>query len=427
MGVNFSRSEEGGSGHGKPRSQYDVEYTNPALESENKTVKPKASFLDYFRKKPVAPKAKTNAQKTLAAAPVPPPATTPLASTIAQPQKGYRVVEHTTTAVAAPAMVQRAALPTPPTSQLAPKQPVATAHIIPPPPPPPKRPTAQPQFTGAPALHRTNPPPPPVAAPAKEQSMVGAPRKSAAHIAAHATEQHDAIGPVIIAKNVANLKGETTHPVAIISSGIDVNLLPEYAADGMGGASGAIRLLRVFVLALWSFSLVYAAMVGYQGYYIFRNEQAQQELTQLNRQIESYHTLQTTVTETNATLQAIQELLTQHIYWSNWLAFLEKYTLPNVYYTEFSGNSSGNMNLSAVTNDYNAVTQQINAFRSAGDVVEAVEVNTATRANATVTDTNTTSGDLIGTGLVHFTLTVQVKPDLLYYHPGQYGSTNPTD
>lgn len=331
--------------------------------------------------------------------------------------------------------------------------PVVSKPTLPPPvakpsvsaPPPVVKPSLPPltgaPVTGAPSLTPATAPkltvkPSHPSAPA-QQAVSGAPRKSTP-LSQPSPHESNGDGSAIIAQNVSGLKGEMTQPPATLAGGLNVNLLPQYGVHGLNGETGALRLLRVFTMTVWGLSLVYALMVGYQAYYIFRNEQIQQELTQLNGQIESYQSLQTTLATTNATLSGIQELLNEHVYWTNWFTFLEHYTLPNVYYTEFSGNSGGSISLSAVTDTYESVTQQINAFRSASTMVESVEVNTATRSNApvedttatdaaTTTDTATTEAVQAPDGLIHFSMTIKLKPELFYYHPGQYDTANATN
>lgn len=377
MGVDFVRSEGSPELDRKKRAGYDIEYTQPAIDQEI-TPKPRrkrVSFLDWIRK--------VKAQK-------------PSRPSTPQP----------------PVAKQPSARPTPPSSPIPPPPPPHTPHPPAPPAPHPK-PLSKPVESGPPQRVATPPiSPRPYAAKAPSAVVHGAERQE------------------VIAHNVASLKGATTQPEATSPGGVDVNLLPEFAANGMAKASSVVRLLRVFAISLWVFSVIYAAMVAYEGYYIFRNQLAQQELAFLNTQIESFRSLQNAVTETNTTLKAIDDLLNQHIYWSNWFSFLEKYTLPDVYYTEFTGNSSGTMNLTAVTDDYETVTQQINAFRAAGGIVESIDVTTATRNEAPQTEeaaeesieTEATKTENT-LGLIQFTMTVIVKPELLsytYHRTGNY-------
>ncbi len=210
-------------------------------------------------------------------------------------------------------------------------------------------------------------------------------------------------GSVIVAQHVSELKGATTEPPLSRTAGFAINLMPTFGAalPSAQATSGSWRLLRLAVITVWLVTLLYAAMVGYQGWYLYRNQTSQQQLQILTEQIDEYDELLVAVTKTNSALTMLQKVVAQHLYWSNWFAFLEEYTLPTIYYTDFSGHSGGNMTLTAMTNDYAMVSQQIRAFRAATDWVDAVQVNTVTQTE----------------DLITFTMLIKVKPDLLYYHP----------
>jgi hypothetical protein len=252
---------------------------------------------------------------------------------------------------------------------------------------------------------------------------------------ARATGEASPIGGVVIARNVVGMHGDTTNPEPVTEPGLEVNLLPQYASAAMRGLPVELRLLRFAVACIFFFTLVYGGMVGYEAYFVFQTELGQYRLRELNNQILGYSDLQTQVAETNTTLVALNDLLANHIYWTNWFQFLEHYTLPKVYFTNFTGSSTGTMNLDGVAESYTTITQQVNAFRAAGELVTAVEVNTATRtsADATVTSADTVSTDetddtadtnsettttvvaAATTPLIHFTISLQVNPQVLLY------------
>lgn len=87
-------------------------------------------------------------------------------------------------------------------------------------------------------------------------------------------------------------------------------------------------------------------------------------------------------------LLAIDKLLEKHVYWTKFFGLLEKYTLDDVYYTEFTADTSGQFMLPAVAaigsgstieeqiaDSYRKVAQQITALEKADDFVKQVKVN----------------------------------------------------
>lgn len=71
---------------------------------------------------------------------------------------------------------------------------------------------------------------------------------------------------------------------------------------------------------------------------------------------------------------ALSKILAGHIYWTNFLKLLEKYTLDGVYYKDFSVDVSGAFTLPAVARDYQALAQQVAVFKDASDFIKEVKV-----------------------------------------------------
>ncbi|HNW55915.1 MAG TPA: hypothetical protein PKN62_02455 [bacterium] len=69
-------------------------------------------------------------------------------------------------------------------------------------------------------------------------------------------------------------------------------------------------------------------------------------------------------------LIVVNNLLSNHIYWNNFFSFLEKNTLPNVFYEDFSGDTSGEYLLKARTDSFDSMAKQLKVFRRAPEVLE---------------------------------------------------------
>lgn len=70
-------------------------------------------------------------------------------------------------------------------------------------------------------------------------------------------------------------------------------------------------------------------------------------------------------------LDTVSYVLNQHIYWSNFFDYLEKYTLKKVYYNSFSGNLSGEYLLPATTDDVRAISYQSKTFLENEDTLSS--------------------------------------------------------
>jgi hypothetical protein len=67
-------------------------------------------------------------------------------------------------------------------------------------------------------------------------------------------------------------------------------------------------------------------------------------------------------------LRAADELLTGHLYWTNFFSFLEKNTVADVYFVNMVGGSNGQIVLSGVAKNYMAIARQIVAFREIASI-----------------------------------------------------------
>lgn len=96
-------------------------------------------------------------------------------------------------------------------------------------------------------------------------------------------------------------------------------------------------------------------------------------------------------------LNIVGSLLNNHIYWTNFLAFLENNTLKDVYYDKFSGDISGNYSIPSVAKNLEAISLQLEVMKAYPKV------------KSLTPDTGQTSAD--GSS-VNFNLGMSVDPTL---------------
>lgn len=78
-------------------------------------------------------------------------------------------------------------------------------------------------------------------------------------------------------------------------------------------------------------------------------------------------------------IKAVKALLDQHIYWSNFFALLEKYTIDEVYYKNFTAGSLETITLQAVGKDFKSLARQLVVFSQAKDFVKEVKISSGTQ------------------------------------------------
>ncbi|MCD4694065.1 hypothetical protein K8R62_01775, partial [bacterium] len=82
-------------------------------------------------------------------------------------------------------------------------------------------------------------------------------------------------------------------------------------------------------------------------------------------------------------LNSADKLIDSHIYWSNFFKLLEEKTFPVVYFQGFSGDLSGEYNLSAQAKDMEAVEAQVDSFLESEYVEDAWVESVALQASET--------------------------------------------
>ena len=71
----------------------------------------------------------------------------------------------------------------------------------------------------------------------------------------------------------------------------------------------------------------------------------------------------------------VNKVLDNHIYWTNFFDLLESYTVPDVYFGNFSASAGKSINLTATSRNLMYLAQQIVAFNNAPDFIKKVNVS----------------------------------------------------
>lgn len=107
------------------------------------------------------------------------------------------------------------------------------------------------------------------------------------------------------------------------------------------------------------------------------------------------------INDTGQEIQRVYDLLNKHIYWTNFFALLEKYTLPEVKFSGFAATNNGALTLNATAPDYATMAKQLKILQTE-------------RAKEFVTEVDISGGTKSDTG-VSFSVALVLNPDLFYY------------
>ncbi len=89
----------------------------------------------------------------------------------------------------------------------------------------------------------------------------------------------------------------------------------------------------------------------------------------------SYLTTRDKIADLHKKANKVGDILDNHIYWTKFFSLLEKYTIPNVYFGDFSASIKDSIHLQATAADLPSLARQLVAFREADDFAKEVKLS----------------------------------------------------
>ncbi|MFA6215884.1 MAG: hypothetical protein WC768_04930 [Patescibacteria group bacterium] len=244
-------------------------------------------------------------------------------------------------------------------------------------------------FSGVILGSRENPVPPLVAKPEKKNDLIE--EEKILKTAAKATpEKSPVVKPkkksffsgfnnLFRRKKTNKMKEGKNNKVEKPERIVDVNLIPQELAEAPE-LEVSKKLFTAGITVVAAILLVIGGYLGITWYQLKITQQIeglQSELVTLTQQIVETEKGKTAATGLQNFLGVVNGLLNNHIYWTKFFTFLEKYTIDEVYYTNFSMAGQDKLVLSAVGKDYRSVAQQLVEFQQASDFIKSVRIDAA--------------------------------------------------
>lgn len=196
-------------------------------------------------------------------------------------------------------------------------------------------------------------------------------------------------------------------------STLDVNLIPAELAEHPELelpqrllTSGVVIFISILVA-----SGFYLGISWYQYKIIRQIETLEVKIADLNEQISQAEKEKAAALELQEHLVLIRQLLDNHVYWTKFFGLLEKYTVKDVYYTNFSMAGREQLVISAVGKNYQSVAKQLVAFQQASDFVKSVKIDAASAK----------IDELSGTYQVNFNINLEFLPQVFLRPINSFG------
>lgn len=193
---------------------------------------------------------------------------------------------------------------------------------------------------------------------------------------------------------------EAKKPVVSNPKILEVNLIKSDTGASFNFAANLSTLFLVFFIAALLVTEIYFGLDWWQNQEMFKMQATEKEIVDLNREISALNTQTNDAFRYKEKVATLSGLLDNHIYWSNFLNWLEKNTLSSVQYEELNGDLSGSYNFNAKSQTYADVSWQVKAF-----------LNDPLTKKASVSEASILkSKDNEKTNTVSFILRLQVNP-----------------
>lgn len=159
----------------------------------------------------------------------------------------------------------------------------------------------------------------------------------------------------------------------IQAGSLDISLMPEKAVIiPRIIRSRLLILIAALAVILPTFVLVWL----YTDYHFekMRNEvmMMEREMQFLKTQSGSLLKIRDEIMSLEIQAARAEEILNDHIYWTKFFSLLEAYTIPDLYFSDFTADTSGIIRLDAMGRDLIDIAQQIIVFTQAEDFAKEV-------------------------------------------------------
>ncbi len=185
----------------------------------------------------------------------------------------------------------------------------------------------------------------------------------------------------------------------------------------MGREEPRKKLINLGFISLGAVVLIILAYFGlafYQSNIVTRTQEVRQERLDLDKQISDLKNQQDASIDYKRKLEAVKNIISHHVYWSKFFEKLEEYTIKDVYYVgAFNGVLNSTINLSAETNNFTSVAEQLIVFQNAEDFVSEVIITGAKKSGSGSSSEIAMPGEIIES-FVTFSISLKLVPSIFY-------------
>jgi len=155
---------------------------------------------------------------------------------------------------------------------------------------------------------------------------------------------------------------------------LETNLINEEIVTFFDWQEKIIPLASAILASIVAAAAIYYGIAFYQKSNQSKNLEQAQKFQELEKTIALEEPGVKEINVFGGKLKIVSQIFAQHLYWTNFFKFLEDNIIKNVYFTDFSGDTSGNYSLNALASSYGDIDQQVMVLKNNKDVTK-VEVS----------------------------------------------------
>lgn len=186
---------------------------------------------------------------------------------------------------------------------------------------------------------------------------------------------------------------------------LDVNLIKDEVKVAFDWNKNLLILLLVLILAGLFIAEIYFGLDWWEKQEIEKSQILNEQVLDIGRELNQLKGQNGEVLVFKEKSALAGQLMSSHVYWSNFFSWLEKNTLSSVAYRSFSGGLNGKYSLAATAGDFADVSWQAKAFLK-DPLVKKVDIS-----SASFSGNQEEIGQLKGTK-VDFNLNLEISPDI---------------
>lgn len=145
-----------------------------------------------------------------------------------------------------------------------------------------------------------------------------------------------------------------------------------------------IVLINAILIPVFFIAVIYFGLMFYQKQNQAKIQEQAKKFNELTAEIKQEEIGLKEITKFQARLKIVSQIFAKHIYWTNFFKFLEDNTIKDVYYTGFSGDTSGGYSLNAIASRFSNISEQVGILKN----------------NKKITDVRSVGGEFISGGAV---------------------------